>query len=263
MILVQSILVLGSIGVVAGIILTVAYSYLKVQDAPLVEQLLEVLPGSNCGACGYASCHEYAVAINKKDAGVGLCKAGGAELGKSIAEIMGVEHTEDDATKKAIVRCQVRNRKYLASYNGPSTCASSQLLGGGMACKYGCLGYGDCISVCPFDAIHLNKNLIPVIDLNKCTGCGLCVKACPRDIIVLRQVVDSSIVYVGCNNTQSGKDTRKVCDAGCIACKICEKKAPEGSFVVENNLAEVVKQSPKIIINDIKCPAGCIHEVES
>lgn len=260
MTILQSILTLGSIGIIAGLLLVISYSKLKVKEDPRVEKLLDILPGVNCGACGYASCLEYALSISKGDTEVDNCRAGGAELTMGIAGIMGVEYAAGSVVSKAAVRCNVKDRKYLAEYKGTGTCVSAQLLGGGMACKYGCFGYGDCIDVCLFDAIHLNEELIPVIDMDKCTGCGLCVKACSRDIIILKEVDDGRIVYVGCSNRQAGKDTKKVCDVGCIACNICEKKAPEGSFAVEDNLSCAVKQSQQIIIADIKCPTSCIYE---
>ncbi|MCP3683740.1 MAG: RnfABCDGE type electron transport complex subunit B [bacterium] len=261
MTLIQSIIALGSIGILAGIILVIAYNKLKVEEDPRVEELIEALPGTNCGACGYASCHEYAVSINKSESETNLCRAGGTELGRVIAEIMGVSHEDsNEIMQKAVIRCQAEERKALAEYTGPETCETSQLLGGGTACKYGCLGYGDCVIVCPFDAIYLDNNSLPVVVLDKCTGCGLCLKACPRNIIALKDLRNKRIVYVGCNNVQTGQETRKLCASGCIACKICEKKGPENAFTVENNLAEVRNQTAKLVISEIKCPTTCIYE---
>jgi Na+-translocating ferredoxin:NAD+ oxidoreductase RNF subunit RnfB len=263
MIVLYSIIALGSIGIIAGIILVAAYGKLKVQEDPKVEEVVEALPGSNCGACGFASCHEYAISVSKGEAAIDLCRVGGAALSQSLAKIMGVDHADGGSVpQKAVVKCGVKERKYLAEYDGPQTCGSAQLLGGGLACKYGCFGYGDCVTVCPFDAIHLNENNVPAVDLEKCTACGLCVKACPRNIIFLDSLADDHerIVYVGCNNKQPGKDTRKVCAVGCIACKICEKKAPEGIFLVEEYLSTTVKQSHDIDIETIKCPTKCIYE---
>ncbi|MFC2061786.1 RnfABCDGE type electron transport complex subunit B [Elusimicrobiota bacterium] len=258
----QSLLVFGGIGIAAGLLLVIAYGKLKVDEDPKIEKILEILPGINCGACGYASCHEYAAAVCKGDAAIDLCRVGGADTCKKIAQIAEVEHAGEEKILKAVVRCGVKDRKYSASYNGPETCVSTALLGGGMTCKYGCFGYNDCVEACPFDAIYLNENSLPVVNIEKCTGCGLCVQACPRDIIVLREIKDKKIVYVGCSNKQSGKDTRRVCDVGCIACKICEKKAPEGSFKVDDDLSEVIFQDKDINVEDIKCPTECIYEAE-
>ncbi|MFH1416343.1 MAG: (Fe-S)-binding protein [Elusimicrobiota bacterium] len=260
MVILYSLLALGGIGITAGVILVIAYNRLKVEEDPRIEELSEALPGINCGACGYASCHEYAVSLNSRKAAADLCRAGGVETNRKIASIMGIDHCDDAVPKKAIVRCRAEKKIYLAEYNGPCTCVSAQLLGGGMACKYGCFGYGDCAAVCPFDAISPDKNSMPVVDIEKCTGCGICVDACPRNIIILQDLVGDRIIYVGCSNMQAGKDTREVCAFGCIACRICEKKAPAGSFSVDNNLAGVTRQIPEISVKDIKCPTGCIYE---
>ncbi|MGM0442156.1 MAG: RnfABCDGE type electron transport complex subunit B [Elusimicrobiota bacterium] len=256
----HSVLVFGIIGLAAGLILVISYSKLKVKEDPKIRKIGEILPGINCGACGYASCHEYAVAVASKDETVDKCVAGGDEVANEIAGILGVE-SGSGSQIKAVVKCGVQNRKYNARYGGPENCGAADLVGGGLSCKYGCFGYGDCVDACPFDAIHLNDNNLPEVNFDKCTGCGLCVEACPRNIIELVQPEDGRIVYVGCSNEQSGKNTRQVCDSGCIGCKICEKKAPEGMFVVKDNLAGVDHQDREAVVDEIKCPTGCIYEL--
>ncbi len=276
-----SVIVLGSIGLLAAIILVISNNKLKVADDPKVEKIIEALPGLNCGACGEPSCHEYALKISKEESEIDLCRAGGKKLSESIAAIIGLEHVAQKSVLKAVVRCGVKNRKKIAVYRGSANCLSANISGGGLACKYGCFGYGDCESVCPFDAIHLNENLLPVVAFNNCTACGLCVKVCPRDIIILQEVedittknadiksadiisedipqVENRIVYVGCRNRQTAKYTRNICDVGCIACNICVKRAPEGAFEVRDNLSSV-KNQKEIDILAIKCPTGCIYE---
>ncbi|MFW6134037.1 MAG: RnfABCDGE type electron transport complex subunit B [Elusimicrobiota bacterium] len=260
MTIIQSLIILGSVGILAGLLLVLAYNKLRVKEDPKVEKMMDVLPGGNCGACGYASCHEFAIAVSKGDTSIDECRVGGAKVSKNLARIMGKEHQEEESEKKAVIRCGVQQRKYNAAYRGTKTCSSAQLLGGGMACKYGCFGYGDCAEACPFDAIISDGQNVPEIDLNKCTGCGICVKECPRDIIVLKELLNDRVVYVGCSNKDLGKDTRKACDAGCISCAICVKKGPQGSFYIEDNLSSVIKQNNDISIEEIKCPTGCIYE---
>ncbi len=242
----------------SGIILAVAYSQLKTEENPIVEKISGVLPGLNCGACGYASCHEYAVSIAEKEAEINLCRPGGEEVRKEISGLLGVKSQGGAKNYKAVVRCGVKERKKSAIYEGDTDCASMNLTGAGMACRYGCLGGGDCVEACPFGAIELNENKLPVVDYTKCTGCGLCVAACPRDIITLVEPVEDKIVYVGCMSSQSAKDTRAVCDEGCIGCRICERKGPEGAFLVEDNLSSVKEQRGEIDIAGIKCPQNCI-----
>jgi len=256
--IIQSIFVLVGIGLAAGTLLSAAYGKLKVEEDPLIERISEALPGLNCGACGYASCHEYASAVSSKKADINLCRAGGSALAERLAEITGVS-AEDSETFKAVIRCGVKERKLLAGYSGPCDCLSASLTGGGIACRYGCFGYGDCVRVCPFGALQVTSG-VPELNFERCTGCGLCVAACPRDIIELKRIVNDKIVYVGCSNRQSPKITRTVCSDGCIGCRLCEKRAPEGAFRVENNLstAEIVYEP--VDIAGIKCPTGCIYE---
>lgn len=254
----RSLAVLGGIGLFAGAILCAAYGKLKVEEDPLVQKVSEILPGINCGACGYASCHEYAIAVAENKAKINLCRAGGAEMNEKLAEVTG-SSAASSVSLKAVIFCGVKERKYAAEYGGPKDCLSASVTGGGMECRFGCFGYGDCVRACPFAALKGDVGT-PRLVYERCTGCGICVQACPRDLIKLRKPRDGRIVYVGCSNTQSAKMTRKVCSNGCIACKICEKRAPEGSFIVENNLSIVRKTIPELIVENIKCPTKCIYE---
>ncbi|MEA3506960.1 MAG: RnfABCDGE type electron transport complex subunit B [Elusimicrobiota bacterium] len=261
--MITSIAAFGAIALAAGIILAVAYSKLKVEEDPTVEKITEVLPGLNCGACGYASCHEYARHIAEKESDFGLCRPGGEDTMQEIADILGVEGEGASRKVKAVVRCGVKDRIRSAVYEGShESCLALNVTGAGMACRYGCLGGGDCVEVCPVRpvrAIKLNENNVPVIDYDKCTGCGLCVEACPRDIITLVEPRNEEIVYVGCMSLQSAKETKSNCSEGCIGCRLCERRAPEGMFLVEENLASVKKQTEKVDVPGIKCPADCIY----
>lgn len=257
----QSILVLVGMGLISGILLVVAYGKLKVDEDPVIEKITEVLPGLNCGACGYASCGEYASAIFQKLTDIGLCRAGGDALNEKISEITGLA-SEAAEVFKAVIHCGVKERKILAEYDGPRDCLSASLTGAGLACRYGCFGYGDCVNACPFGALKVTSG-VPELDFNLCIGCGLCVDACPRDLIEIKKVLKDKIVYVACSNIQSAKLTRTVCSVGCIGCKICEKRAVEGAFKVENFLARAEAVEEEIDIPAIKCPTACIHEMSN
>ncbi len=260
MTIVYSIAVLAGVGIAAGAILVAAYSRLKVEEDPGVERINELLPGINCGACGYASCHEFAAAAAEGKVSPGECRAASSEIKEKIAEISGCDYACGQEAKKAVIKCGAEERKMLADYEGPAVCGEAALTGGGLACRWGCLGFGDCAEACPYDAIELNESSLPVVDLEKCTGCGLCVKACPRNLIELKEISDKRVVYVGCSNRQVGKTTRKICSSGCIACGICVKKGPEGSFEVSDNLAALKIQKEEIDVGKIKCPVNCIYE---
>ncbi len=261
MTLYQSIAVLGSLGVVSGIVLAVSFSRLKVEDDPLVEEILQALPDINCGACGYASCHAYAELVAEGKAPADMCAPGGPETEEKIIRIKGGDlSSEKKIPKNAVVHCKPQKRIFSAGYCGIETCSAANISGAGLLCRFGCLGFGDCLAACPFDAIKINSSGAAEVIPEKCTACGLCVRSCPRDIILMVDYNDGRASYVGCSNTQEGKNTRKVCGSGCIACGLCVKRAPEGTFVLEDSLARVEHSGGEINVEEIKCPTGCIYE---
>lgn len=253
-----AVLVLGVLGFIFAGLLGLAADYFCVQEDPRVAAILAILPGANCGACGQAGCHSFAEKVAKGEIAVSGCTVGGAEVAKQIAALMGVEGQEVHK-KVAIVHCGAKKdqRKLKATYSGVQSCATANLIAdGGLQCAYGCLGYGDCFCVCPFDAIKMVDGL-PQIDPEKCTACGKCIEACPRRIISLRPY-DLPVV-VACSSRDGGAQTRKNCPVGCIACKICEKQVP-AVFKVENNLAKIDYSQKNVDCTPAieKCPTKCI-----
>lgn len=261
-ILVLSIVVLGGLGLIFAALLAVAADYFRVAEDPRVAQILAILPGSNCGACGVAGCRTFAEKLTAGEVVVSGCVSGGVSVVQKLAELMGVEQPTDIHKKIAAVHCWAKSgqRKILARYSGAMTCRSADLVaGGGLMCRYGCLGYADCVPVCPFDAIKMEQGL-PVIDPDRCTSCALCVAACPRQIIDI--IPFTKRVIVACSSRDSGAVTRKNCPVGCIACKMCEKEAPE-IFKLSDNLARIdynrldeAGAECEVAIN--KCPTKCI-----
>lgn len=256
--IVLAIAIVSVIGLVGAAILVVAAKYMTVEEDPRVGQVTEALPGANCGACGYAGCADYAKAIVSGEAQVGRCVPGGQKSADAVAAIMGVE--AGTAVKmKAVVLCQGSYEhttdKY--DYQGVKSCAASAALyGGSSACPYGCLGYGDCVKACKFDAIHVENGLSRV-DPDKCTGCGECAKACPKHIISVRPVSANPIVL--CANEDRGALTHKECTAGCIGCMKCTKVCPEEAITVKDNRARI---DPAKCISCgacvLTCPVGAI-----
>ncbi|NOY08557.1 MAG: RnfABCDGE type electron transport complex subunit B [Spirochaetes bacterium] len=263
-----AVLSMAGLGAFFAFILAILSKKLSVKDDPRVEEIKAILPGVNCGACGVASCQLFAERLLAKKVAVNGCVPGGAEVAERLAAVLGVESGET-VKKVAVVHCGagLKERKLRADYRGLKTCSAAVMVAGGeLACTYGCLGYGDCDRSCPFDAIRMVDGL-PQIDLVKCTGCGKCVEACPRGIISLEIWDDSyPLVTVACNSLDKGKVVRKVCPVGCIACKICEKLAPE-LFKIDDNLARL--DTPKLKENDNwekpleKCPTKCIVKLSS
>jgi len=251
----MALLSMGGLGVLLSIGLAVASKKFAVEVDPKVEELEIALPGINCGACGYAGCRSLAEAIADGKAPVNGCPVGGIDVAEKVAEIMGAEAGLAPQRKVAQILCKGGHAEAVqrAEYSGPMDCRVMNLIqGGDKGCTYGCLGGGTCVKACPFDAMYMNENGLPVVIEDKCTGCGECVKACPRDIIVLAG--EEMGVHIRCRSLALGKEVRKVCQVGCIACRRCEKECPVDAITVTDNLAEI---DYEICINCRKCVAVC------
>jgi len=248
----------AGIGLLIGLILSIASILMAVPKDEKAEKILEALPGANCGACGFSGCSGYADALAKGKAEVGLCAPGGLACVTEISAILGVE-TGSIEKKVAAVHCMgsLDNTSYLAEYNGIKSCAAALRIGGGLtACSYGCMGLGDCEAVCPYDAIHV-CNGVAVVDNDKCKACAMCVKECPRHIISIVPYKNSAVVR--CSNKDKGAVTRKVCSAGCIGCKKCEKNCPVNAIKVTDFCASI---DPSLCtgcgVCADNCPQHCI-----
>lgn len=227
------------LGLVFGIVLTVAAKIMFVPVDEIVAEVREALPGANCGACGYSGCDGYAAAFGEdRSTPVNKCPVGGPDLIAKLGEILGVE-ADSSAPPIAMVKCQGNNDKAIniMEYGTEMTCVgATQLFGGGKGCSAGCLGLGDCTKVCDFDAIHI-VNGIAVVDRDSCVGCGLCAKACPK--FVIDMVTKADRVNVRCNSKDKGAKVMKNCKIGCIGCKKCEKACPFDAIHVNDNLAKI------------------------
>ncbi len=244
------------LGAVLGIVLALASKFMAVEVDETVEKLQEVLPGANCGACGFAGCPAYAAAL-AEGAPTNLCTPGGKNTAIAISEILGLP-VADVEEKSAIVRCsgRISNTDLIMDFEGHPTCAAcNSFFQGRKGCSHACLGFGDCVEVCKYDAIKIVDGLA-VIDRAKCVGCGMCARLCPNHLIDI--IPASSTVYVGCMSTDKGAFTRKVCKAGCIGCKKCEKVCPEGAVTVVDNMAHI---DPAKCTNCGLCAEACPRKV--
>ena len=228
--------VLGGLGIVFGLVLAIASRIFHVEEDPRIAEVAACLNGANCGACGYAGCNAYAEAVVKDDVPRNLCGPGGAETAAQVAAIMGEEPGEF-VRQVAFVRCSGGNKAHSKyNYDGVKDCAlaSSSIGGGPLSCAYGCMGFGNCVSVCKFDAIHV-ENGVAKVDREKCQGCLACVSACPKKLIVALPYEAEGAIP--CNNTDKGGITRKVCESGCLGCHLCEKNCPNNAVHIVNNLS--------------------------
>lgn len=255
---------LGGLGIAFSVILFFAFKQFHVEVDPKEALILGVLPGTNCGACGFAGCQGLAEAITHGKAEANGCIAGGTDTAKKVAEVLGIKIDENEIqTKIAFVACRagITQAKKNFKYNGLDHCEGASILfTGDKACIYGCLGLGSCVKVCPFDAIKINKDGLAVIDPKKCKFCKKCIKVCPRQII--KEVPRTQNILVACNNKDKGKRAKEVCSMACIACKICEKNCPEKAIVVTDNLAVIDYDKCKMhAICFEKCPQKSIIKI--
>lgn len=255
---------MGGIGAVMSGVLIFADKRFFVREDPRIEALSGMLPGSNCGGCGYPGCKMFAEKLISGEAPANGCVAGGAELVAQIANFLGVE-AGSHKRLLAVVLCRGGEAEAprSAEYRGEKTCTAAHMTGGDKDCTYGCLGYGECVDACNFDAMAMNPNGLPVVFHDKCIGCGACARACPRDIIEMHP--EDHTLFVYCRNREKGAQAKKVCSVACIACTLCVKDcgAP-GGIAMKDNLAvvnyDVCPQSDDAIK---RCPTKCIlNDVE-
>ena len=238
MTILYAILWFAGIALVLGAMLALASIVFEVKVDPKIPEITEVLPGANCGGCGFAGCSACAEAIVRGDAKVTACPVGGQAVADQIASIMGVEAGSVTRMRAQVMCSGTRDnarQKYI--YEGPHDCAAAMRLGGGpKECPNGCIGFGTCELLCPQDAIHV-ENGVAVVRAEKCIGCGICVESCPKHIIKL--IPFDAPVHVGCSSLDKGALTRTYCEVGCIGCKMCTKVCESGAITVNGAIASI------------------------
>lgn len=239
-----SVILLSALGVVAAIVLFIVSKKFYVYENPLIAEVEDFLPSANCAACGSPGCKSFAERlVNTEDISDLFCPVGGNDVMKQVAEKLGKEVAEKDPTV-AVVRCQgsCEVRPKTTEFQGPTSCAiSAMIYSGETDCQYGCLGDGDCVNVCQFDAMFMDeKTGLPVIISDKCTSCGKCVEACPRAIIEMRPKNKRDLkIFVGCLNEDKGGIAKKACAVACIGCSKCEEICPKDAITMQNTLAYI------------------------
>lgn len=266
-VILTTIICLSILALISAIILYFVAQKFKVYEDPRIDEIQAVLPAANCGGCGFAGCRNFAEALVNAETFEGLnCPVGGAEVMGEAARILGKEAPEVDPLV-AVLKCNgtPEFRPKTSRYDGVADCRiTNNLYMGETDCSYGCLGNGDCVSACTFDAMYMDPATeLPVIMDDKCVACGLCVKACPRDLIELRKKAKKDRkIYVACYNCDKGGPARRACKVACIGCGKCVKVCTFGAITMENNLAYIDANKCTFCRKCVtECPTNSIIEV--
>ncbi len=262
--IIWTIAVLAGLGLILALLLFLLAKKFKVEEDPRIDEVEKVMPGANCGGCGFAGCRAFAdSAVKAPNLDNHYCPVGGNDVMKQVAAILGYE-VKEKAPEVAVVRCNgtCANRPRTNTYDGVQSCkVKAALYAGDTACAFGCLGCGDCAAACQFGALSMDPETgLPVVDEEKCTACGACVKACPKAIIELRPKGPRGMkVFVSCVNKDKGPVAKKACAAACIGCGICAKTCTHDAIVVENNIAYIDASKCKLCREcEALCPTGSI-----
>ncbi|NQU27258.1 MAG: RnfABCDGE type electron transport complex subunit B [Candidatus Marinimicrobia bacterium] len=230
---------MGGLGLLFSAGLAIANKKLYVEEDARIAEVMEELPGANCGGCGYPGCANFAENVVNGKALIGGCPVNTDDGAEAIARIMGVDA---ETGERLIARVICRGGDYETAkkgiYDGIQSCTAAHLMGGGdRLCEYGCIGYGECVEVCPFDAMYMNDNNLPVVIDDKCTGCGNCAEICPRAVIEMHP--ESHKLFILCNNHDTPKVSRQVCIRACVGCGLCVRAVEEGEIIMDDNLAKI------------------------
>jgi len=264
---IYTIISLSGLGIFSAIILYFVAQKFKIIEDPRIDQVQDALPQANCGGCGYAGCRNFAEALVKAENFDDLfCPVGGNATMGSVAAILGKNAVEQEP-RVAVLRCNgsCDVRPSINFYDGTSSCAvAASLYGGATGCQYGCLGFGDCVAVCKFDALAMDPiSGLPVVNDVNCTACGACVKACPKNLFELRKRAKKDRkIYVACMNEDKGGIAKKSCAVACIGCTKCFQVCPYEAITMANNLAFIDSDKCRLCRKCVPvCPTNSILEI--
>ncbi len=255
-----AVIFMSALGMILAAAIAIANKYLWVYEDPRVQKLDEMLPATNCGACGQAGCHAFAEALLRDETQPAKCTVSEPETIEQIADFLGVDAGEEEK-RIAMLACAGGSHvaRMRSHYKGLETCRAAAIVGGGpKECVWGCIGLGDCAVVCDFDAIHMDKHGLPQVDASLCTACNDCVEVCPKGLFSIHPV--SHQLWVACNNRLHGEEAEAECEVACNACGRCAKDAAPGLIEIRDNLAVVDYEKNDLAGREAiqRCPTGAI-----
>ncbi len=256
-----------ALGVILAIVLAIANRKLFVYEDPRIEEVDEMLPQAQCGACGVPGCRPFAEAVVAGQKNPSDCTVNTPEGNAAIAAYLGVDvHTKEKIVARLACKGGTHVAYTRAKYEGMKTCQAAAIVsGGGKGCNWGCLGLGDCAEVCDFDAIFMDEHGLPIVIEDKCTACNDCVVVCPKDLFSLQPV--SRKLFVACKSLDEGDEAQQECEVACTACEKCAVDAPEGLIQIKNNLAVIdYKKYDELAVDRTpieRCPTGAIVWIDS
>jgi RnfABCDGE-type electron transport complex B subunit len=257
--------ILGGLGLLFGVILSIAYKQFKVYEDPRIDVLEELLPNANCGACGVPGCRAFAEQVVNENTNPAKCTVSSEDGIIKIADFLGVEASQEEKRVARLLCAGGKSEAHnLASYKGGiSTCrGEAVVVGGSKDCSWGCLGLGDCETICDFNAISMNENGLPVVETEKCTACNDCVEVCPKSLFKIMPIGQKLIVQ--CKSLIEGDLAESKCSVACTACSRCVADSAPGVIDMVNNLA-VINYDLNDLTNPLaikRCPTDAIVWLE-
>ena len=253
------VIILTITGVLLAVAIGLVTRFFGIKQNLLAEKLQAIMPGANCGGCGFAGCADYVDAMVNGKAQPGLCPSMSAEALKIASTLLGQDVVVKER-KVALIACSGDDAHAVRRglYNGVTDCKNAAMVaGGGKGCLYGCLGLGSCARICPFGAIEITGKHLARVHADLCTGCGKCVSACPRRLI--RLVPRTSRIHVYCSNPEVGKNKLPICSDACIGCRKCAKASKEGQMQFNGFLASINYDNPPDETLAQTCPTGALR----
>ena len=235
--------------------------FFAVPQNPAIDRIRELLPGANCGGCGFPGCDNFAAAIAAGSAGSAVCTAGGPGVAEKISALTGASGGNAESMVSVLAcRGSLSRAGFKGTYSGVQSCRGAKISSGGTKlCSFACMGFGDCVSACKFGAIAMGADGLPVISYAKCNGCGMCAKECPQGLLKLIPAGRKGALALCSNKSPVKQGLIKSCSAACTACGLCVKNCPQRCISLETHIPVIdYSKCDSCGLCAEKCPTGVL-----